>query len=156
MMRPPSSMVGTTPLGFILRYQGWSLPPNGPPTSSRSYFTPHSSAAHNTFITLIELARPQIFIALASTFLAPPQQSWGDGPQDRRGHGAQSRCALTLRPRRRGHLPALTRREGNSMRRRPGGADAGVDDQRHRELGGTFHHAAGDLLGLVDLLVGHL
>src|SRR5258708_5290356 len=71
MMRPPSSMVGTTPLGFILRYQGWSLPPNAMPTSSRSYFTPHSSAAHSTFMTLIEFARPQIFIAYPLVLRSP-------------------------------------------------------------------------------------
>src|SRR3954464_1241222 len=69
MMRPPSSMVGTTPLGFMSRYHFWSLPPNAMPTFSRSYFSPHSSAHHSTFMTLIELARPQIFISypLSST-----------------------------------------------------------------------------------------
>ena len=62
MTRPPSSIVGTTPLGFMSRYHFWSLPPNAMPTFSRSYVTPHSSAHHSTFITLIELTRPQIFI----------------------------------------------------------------------------------------------
>src|SRR5882757_11264786 len=33
---------------------------------------PHSSAAHRTFITLIELARPQIFMALLSPLSALP------------------------------------------------------------------------------------
>src|SRR5678810_372926 len=66
MIRPPSSIVGTTPLGFMSRYHFWSLPPNAMPTFSRSYFSPHSSAHHSTFITLIELARPQIFIACSS------------------------------------------------------------------------------------------
>src|SRR5471032_212240 len=75
MMWPPSSIVGTTPLGFIFRYQGWSFLPNAPPTSSRSYFTPHSSAHHSTFITLIELARPQIFIALCSKKNRHPERS---------------------------------------------------------------------------------
>src|SRR3982750_4453510 len=56
-------MVGTTPLGLRSRYHFWSLPPNAMPTSSRSYFSPHSSAHHSTFMTLIELARPQIFIS---------------------------------------------------------------------------------------------
>src|SRR3990167_1746 len=112
MMRPPSSMVGTTPLGFMSRYHFWSLPPNGPPTSVRSYFRPHSSAAHSTFCTLIELARPQIFIARFSSRM--------------------------------------------SVRRRPVVADAGVDDQRHREFGRAFHHGARHLLGLVEFLVGHL
>src|SRR3954468_15610091 len=55
-------MVGTTPLGFMSRYHFWSLPPYCSPTFSRSYFSPHSSAHHSTFMTLIELARPQIFI----------------------------------------------------------------------------------------------
>src|SRR5665213_535984 len=72
MMRPPSSIVGTTPLGFISRYHFWSLPPNAPPTSSRVYFNPHSSDVHSTFMTLIELARPQIFISHLSSISALP------------------------------------------------------------------------------------
>src|SRR3569833_3237995 len=110
-MRPPSSIVGTTPLGFMSRYHFWSLPPYCSPTFSRSYCSPHSSAHHSTFMTLIEFARPQIFIVL------PPR---------------------------------------NSVRRGPVGADAGLADQRHRELGGGFHHRAGDGGGCLDLLVGHL
>ena len=58
---------------------------------------------------------------------------------------------------------ARTARTGRSIdalmvlvRRRPVVADAGIDDQRHRERGGAFHHLAGHVLGLVDLLVGHL
>src|SRR5215475_13557867 len=43
-----------------------------------------------------------------------------------------------------------------SVRRRPVGADAGLDHQRHRERGGALHHLARHVLGLVDLLVGHL
>ena len=65
-------MVGTTPLGFMSRYHFWSLPPKAPPTSVRSYFRPHSSAAHSTFMTLIELARPQIFMALLSPAISIP------------------------------------------------------------------------------------
>src|SRR6476661_519149 len=64
MIRPPSSIVGTTPLGFMSRYHFWSLPPYCSPTFSRSYLSPHSSAHHSTFMTLIEFARPQIFISL--------------------------------------------------------------------------------------------
>src|SRR5258708_21863621 len=86
-MRPPSSMVGTTPLGFIFRYHGWSLPPKAPPTSSRSYFMPHSSAAHSTFCTLIELARPQIFISILSSVSAFPFRLAVDDPQQLLGIG---------------------------------------------------------------------
>ena len=42
------------------------------------------------------------------------------------------------------------------MRRRPVVADAGVDDQRDRELGGIFHHGASHVLGLVEFPLGHL
>src|SRR5947207_15316197 len=82
MMRPPSSMVGTTPLGFMSRYHFWSLPPNAMPTFSRSYLSPHSSAHHNTFMTLIELARPQIFIARLSSVSAFPRGLAVDDPQE--------------------------------------------------------------------------
>src|SRR5262245_43084912 len=140
MIRPPSSMVGATPLGFILRYQGWSLPPKAPPTSSRSYFTPHSSAAHSTFITLIELARPQIFI----TFLL--------NRHPERSRGASFSSATKEVPPRRALGASVGMTELASVCRRPGGADAGVDDQRHRELGRTLHHLAGDRFRLVDFL----
>src|SRR5436190_17374900 len=107
MMRPPSSMVGTTPFGFIFRYQGWSLPPNAMPTSTRSYFTPHSSAAHSTFMTLIEFARPQIFIATLSLFSTFPLRLAADDPNDlfgcrivgRIGRLAPERRALVIEPR---------------------------------------------------------
>src|ERR1700722_17755694 len=111
MTRPPSSIVGTTPLGFMSRYHFWSLPPNAMPTSTRSYVSPHSSAHHSTFMTLIELTRPQIFIPLS---------------------------------------------QKSSVRCGPVEADAGVDDQWHRERRGALHDLAGQGLGLVDLLVGHL
>src|SRR6185369_5552755 len=81
MMRPPSSMVGTTPLGFMSRYHFWSLPPNAMPTFSRSYATPHSSAHHSTFITLIELTRPQTFITRLPWLLAFPDGLAVDDPQ---------------------------------------------------------------------------
>ena len=65
--------------------------------------------------------------------------------------------------RRRDETGQRTARTGRSIdalivlvRRRPVVADAGIDDQRHRERGGAFHHLAGHVLGLVDLLVGHL
>src|SRR3977135_2965953 len=74
-------MVGTTPLGFMARYHFWSLPPKAPPTSVRSYFSPHSSAAHNTFMTLIELARPQIFIGLSPPLSAFPFRRAGADPE---------------------------------------------------------------------------
>src|SRR6476619_2347213 len=81
MMRPPSSMVGTTPLGFMSRYHFWSLPPNAMPTFSRSYFSPHSSAHHSTFMTLIELARPQIFISAPSKSAFPDEIETRQNPQ---------------------------------------------------------------------------
>src|SRR5437763_3551037 len=82
MMRPPSSMVGTTPLGFMSRYHFLSSPPNAMPTFSRSYLSPHSSAHHSTFMTLIELARPQIFIARLSSVSAFPRGLAVDDPQE--------------------------------------------------------------------------
>src|SRR3954470_23270126 len=123
MIRPPSSIVGTTPLGFMSRYHFWSLPPNCSPTFSRSYFNPHSSAHHSTFMTLIELARPQIFIP-ASPWVGPdcsenchPERSEGFMPGPHRTlssglHGCRRSIGL--------------------MRGGPGCADAGVDDQWHR------------------------
>src|SRR6266403_1802553 len=59
--KPSSSMVGTSPLGFILRYSGVLLTPNCIPASMRSYFRPSSSAAHSAFFTFTELVLPQIF-----------------------------------------------------------------------------------------------
>src|SRR5882672_9394367 len=58
--KPSSSMVGTSPVGFILRYSGVLLTPNCMPASMRSYFRPSSSAAHSAFFTLTELVLPQI------------------------------------------------------------------------------------------------
>src|SRR5258708_3461194 len=54
------------------RYHFWSLPPNAMPTFSRSYATPHSSAHHSTFMTLIELTRPQTFITRLPALSAFP------------------------------------------------------------------------------------
>src|SRR5580704_11646218 len=54
-------MVGTLPFGFIARYSGSRLPPNGPPRSTRSYSMPSSAQHHSTFCTLDEVVRPQIF-----------------------------------------------------------------------------------------------
>src|SRR6266571_8291953 len=59
--KPSSSMVGTSPVGFILRYSGVLLTPNCMPASMRSYFSPSSSAAHSAFFTFTELVLPQIF-----------------------------------------------------------------------------------------------
>src|SRR5256712_5916359 len=58
--KPSSSMVGTSPVGFILRYSGVLLTPNCMPASMRSYFRPSSSAAHSAFFTFTELVLPQI------------------------------------------------------------------------------------------------
>src|SRR5579862_587982 len=102
MMRPPSSMVGTTPLGFMSRYHFWSLPPCCMPTFSRSYFNPHSSAHHSTFMTLIELARPQIFMSGLSSELAFPRRLAVDDPQELLGVGivaGRRRHALESHPR---------------------------------------------------------
>src|SRR5439155_14983571 len=59
--KPSSSMVGTSPVGFILRYSGVLLTPNCMPASMRWYFSPSSSAAHSAFFTFTELVLPQIF-----------------------------------------------------------------------------------------------
>src|SRR3546814_3834347 len=56
---PSSSMVGTRPFGFMARYSGVRLPPNGPPTSTRSNGSPSSAHVQRTFMTLLELVRPQ-------------------------------------------------------------------------------------------------
>src|SRR4051812_38753768 len=61
MIRSPSLTVGTRPLGLSRRYSASRLPPNGPPTSSRSYSRPSSAQVHSTFCTLDEVVRPQIF-----------------------------------------------------------------------------------------------
>src|SRR5687768_12411755 len=60
-MKPSSSIVGTSELGFIFTYSGVMVTPNCMPASTRSYFRPSSSAAHSAFFTLTELTRPQIF-----------------------------------------------------------------------------------------------
>src|SRR5467141_4609858 len=65
-IRPSSLIVGTRPLGFIVRYSGSRLPPKGPPRSTRSYSMPSSAQHHNTFCTLDEVVRPQIFSIAAS------------------------------------------------------------------------------------------
>src|SRR4051812_40942028 len=59
--KPPSSIVGTSEFGFIFRYSGVLVTPNCMPASTRSYFSPSSSAAHSAFFTLTEFIRPQIF-----------------------------------------------------------------------------------------------
>src|SRR6266480_127870 len=58
--KPSSSMVGTSPVGFILRYSGVLLTPNCMPASMRSYLTPSSSRAQSAFFTLTEFVLPQI------------------------------------------------------------------------------------------------
>ena len=65
-MKPSSSMVGTRPFGFILRYSGVLTTPNCMPASMRSYSRPSSSRHQSAFFTLTEFVRPQIFsIALS-------------------------------------------------------------------------------------------
>src|SRR6516162_3384700 len=66
-IKPSSLIVGTRPLGFIARYSGSRLPPNGPPRSTRSYSMPSSAQHQSTFWTLDEVVRPQIF-----SIVAPP------------------------------------------------------------------------------------
>src|SRR6266446_1846785 len=61
MIVSPSSTVGTSPFGFILRYAGSLVLPKLPPASMRSNLMPISSQVHSTFCTFDELARPQIF-----------------------------------------------------------------------------------------------
>src|SRR2546422_9060268 len=58
--KPSSSMVGTSPVGFILRYSGVLLTPNCMPASMRSSLTPSSSRAQSAFFTLTEFVLPQI------------------------------------------------------------------------------------------------
>src|SRR5262249_54810821 len=65
--KPSSSIVGTRPFGFIARYFGSRLPPNGPPRSTRSYSMPSSAQHHSTFWTLDDVVRPQIL-----SIAAPP------------------------------------------------------------------------------------
>ncbi len=74
MTRSPSITVGTSPLGLILRYSGSRLPPNGPPQSTRSYSIPSSAQHHNTFCTLDEVVRPQIFSMATSLPGAVPME----------------------------------------------------------------------------------
>src|ERR1043166_9740846 len=64
-MRPPSSIVGTKPLGFKSRYGCSLLPPNLPPRSTRSKSMPSSPQHHRTFCTLEESFLPQILIFAA-------------------------------------------------------------------------------------------
>src|SRR5687767_15896260 len=59
-LKPSSSMVGTSAVGFISRYSGVLFTPCSIPALMRSYFRPSSSAAHSAFLTLTELLRPQI------------------------------------------------------------------------------------------------
>src|SRR5215204_6231434 len=66
MIRSPSLTVGTSPFGFMLRYSGSRLPPNGPPTSARSNSMPSSAQHHSTFCTFDEVERPQIFSIVAA------------------------------------------------------------------------------------------
>src|SRR6185312_7457338 len=121
MMRPPSSIVGTTPFGFMSRYHFWSLPPYCSPTFSRSYLSPHSSAHHSTFMTLIEFARPQIFISFPFSHSPHPEE---------RAQRASRRVGTSTLPvshpsRRplRGLLRMRTLCDQPSVRRRPVGTD---------------------------------
>src|ERR1051326_9324419 len=67
-VRSSSCKVGTRPLGLSARYAGCLLPPNLPPTSTRSCFSPSSPTAHITFCTFEEVLRPQIFSIQSSRF----------------------------------------------------------------------------------------
>src|SRR5262249_61559453 len=53
-------MVGTSPLGFFLRYSGVFTTPNAAPASRRLYWSPVSSQHQSAFCTLTELFLPQI------------------------------------------------------------------------------------------------
>src|ERR1044072_7951341 len=129
-------MVGTTPLGFMSRYHFWSLPPKAPPTSVRSYFRPHSSAAHSTFCTLIEFARPHIFIARLSSQSALPLALAALDPQKLLGVGlvfGQGRFAFECHMR-------LVAPDGDRPQER---IRAGAAAVRHRlHLGGCRRIAA--------------
>src|SRR4051812_45726506 len=54
-----SCKVGTSPVGFMRRYSGVSVLPKAPPTSIRSNGRSSSPSPHSTFITLLDVARPQ-------------------------------------------------------------------------------------------------
>src|SRR5215510_2094286 len=111
------------------RYHFWSLPPKAPPTSVRSYLSPHSSAIHSTFITLIELARPQIFMARLSLISALPLALAAFDAQELPGVGlvlGQRRFALE------GHVAVV----GPDGRRPQEGVRSGAAAIRHgRDLG---------------------
>src|SRR5262245_31553779 len=53
-------MVGTSPLGFFLRYSGVFTTPKEAPASTRLYWSPISSQHQSAFCTLTELFLPQI------------------------------------------------------------------------------------------------
>src|SRR5215208_956541 len=90
MIRSPSLTVGTSPLGLRLRYSGSRLPPNGPPISRRSNGMSSSAQHHNTFCTLDELARPQIFSIDRSSPL-------GQSPLEPQFRGERNRYNGTVR-----------------------------------------------------------
>ena len=62
-----SCRVGTRPVGFMARYSGVSVLPNAPPTSMRSKGKPSSPSPHRTFITLLDVARPQTILLLMAS-----------------------------------------------------------------------------------------
>src|SRR6185312_7262069 len=102
-MKPSSSSVGTRPVGFFARYSGVSLPPNLPPTSTRSYFRLSSSQHQTTFCTLIEESRPRILsIASSLQSMGADEEPVVDRVLFLDGVAAGARLALHRDPRIRG------------------------------------------------------
>src|SRR3954452_549335 len=58
-MNDPSCRVGTRLVGFMARYSGVLVRPNAPPASIRSNGRFSSARPQSTFITLLDVARPQ-------------------------------------------------------------------------------------------------
>src|SRR6476620_7288263 len=58
-LNDPSCSVGTSPVGFMARYSGASVRPKAPPASIRSKGRFNSTRPQSTFITLLDVVRPQ-------------------------------------------------------------------------------------------------
>src|SRR5262245_20918259 len=101
--RPPSSMVGTRPFGFIRRYSGVPTTPKAMPASIRRCATPTSASAHITFCTLTEFVRPQTVTMLPRSELERGARA-AVASRDARGDPGDERRA---RESRREHEPSV-------------------------------------------------
>ena len=134
--RPPSSIVGTTPLGFMSRYHFWSLPPNAMPTFSRSYCDAAFVGAPQHLHDIDRIGASPDLHRLFSSNPVTPSVAEGSPLV-----GDETRGPSTLASLRCG-MRGLGVRVSSAPP--PSWADAGVDDQRHRERRGALHHLAGD------------